>query len=269
MNLPERYGPWALVAGASVGLGAAIADAYASEGVNVVVLARRERELQETAERIHATHGVETRAVVADLRAADILERVEAATADLELGMFVYNACQGFRRPFLDDSLDEHEAGIAVNCRTPAVLTWHLGRKMRDRGRGSIVLCGSMGGMAGQFGRAHYAAGKAYEWILAEGLWAELRDRGVDVVAYMVGTTSTPSLVRALPQADDPEFRRELNIQTPEECAARLLEVLDQGPIAFPSEEHERGMARRANASRAELVLATMQTVFTPPDARS
>jgi short-subunit dehydrogenase len=269
MELRERYGPWALVAGASVGLGAAIADAYAARGENVVILARRAEELEATAQRIRSTRGVEVRTIVADLQDADIWERIEPLIADIDLGMFVYNACQGFREPFLDDSLDAHFTGLAVNCRTPAVLAWHIGRMMRARARGSLVICCSMGGMGGQIGRAHYAAGKAYEWVLCEGLWGELRDHGVDVLGYMVGTTSTPGLLAALPQAADPEMRERLSIQTPEECAARLLEVLDQGPVAFPSARHEQMMSGRGDISRADRVLATGRAATAPASLRS
>jgi short-subunit dehydrogenase len=268
MKLPERYGPWALIAGASVGLGAAIADAYASQGENVVILARREEELAETAQRIRATRGVEVRTIVADLQADDIWEQIAPVIDDIDVGMFVYNACQGFRRQFLDDSLETHFSGLAINCRTPALLTWHIGRMMRDKGRGSIVISGSMGGMGGQFGRAHYSAGKAYEWVLCEGLWVELRDYGVDVLAYMIGTTATPALLASLPSANDPEVRERLHIQSPEDCAARLLDVLDQGPVAFPSERHEAMYFAHAAAPRRERVLATVNAVTAPPDAK-
>ena len=122
-----------------------------------------------------------------------------------------------------------------------------------------------MGGMGGQVGRAHYAAGKAYEWILCEGLWGELRDHGVDVLAYMVGTTATPSLLRSLPVAADPAKQAELFIQTPERCAARLVEVLDQGPVAFPSDEHAELMRARATMSAAERVLSTARSWTAPP----
>jgi short-subunit dehydrogenase len=268
MRLAERYGPWALIAGASVGLGAAIADAYASQGENVVIMARRAEELEETAQRIRSTRGVEVRTIVADLQSEDIWDRIALVIDDIDLGMFVYNACQGFRRQFLDDSLETHFSGLAINCRTPALLTWHIGRMMRDKGRGSLVICCSMGGMGGQFGRAHYAAGKAYEWVLCEGLWAELRDDGVDVLGYMVGTTATPSLLASLPSANEPEMRERLHIQSPEECAARLLEVLDQGPVAFPSARHEAMYFARAATPRGERVLATVNAVTAPPDAK-
>jgi len=265
-DLAERYGPWALVCGASEGLGAAIAAAYARHGVNLVLVARRHDALEATATALRSDHGVEVRTLAADLAAEDIWTRIEHAIDAIDLGLFVYNACEGFREPFLDDSLEHHERGITMNCRNPAVFAWHIGRRMRDRGRGSLVICCSMGGMGGQVGRAHYAAGKAYEWILCEGLWGELRDHGVDVLGYLIGTTATPNLLRSVPVAADPAKRAELFIQTPEECAAHLVEVLDQGPIAFPSERHAALMeARRREMTAAERVLSTATSYTAPP----
>jgi short-subunit dehydrogenase len=264
-DLTARYGPWALLCGASEGLGGAIAAEYARHGVNLVLVARREEVLDATAARLRSEHGVEVRALVADLAADDIWEQLQPAIADIDLGLFVYNACEGFRMAYLDDTLEHHERGIAMNVRNPALLAWHVGRQFRGRGRGSLVICCSMGGMGGQIGRAHYAAGKAYEWILCEGLWGELRDEGVDVLAYMVGTTATPNLLRSLPVAADPAKQAERFIQTPEACAARLVEVLDQGPVAFPSDEHAELMRDRATMSAAERVLGTAMSWTAPP----
>lgn len=264
-DLLVRYGAWALLCGASEGLGGAIADEYARHGLNLVLVARRQEVLNGTAARLRAAHGVEVRTLVADLAAENIWEQLESSVADVDLGLFVYNACEGFRERFLDDALEHHERGIAMNCRTPAVLAWHVGRRLREKGRGSLVLCCSMGGMGGQVGRAHYAAGKAYEWVLCEGLWGELRDHGVDVLAYMVGTTATPSLLRSLPVAADATKRAELFIQTPQECAARLVEVLDQGPVAFPSVEHAELMRSRLALSASERVLSTAKSWTAPP----
>jgi len=268
VDLVGRYGSWALLCGASEGLGGAIAAQYARHGVNLVLVARRRDMLESTAERLRAEHGVEIRPLVADLAADDVWEQLEPAVVDVDLGLFVYNACEGFRAPFLDDTLEHHARGLAMNCRTPALLSWHVGRRFRDRGRGSLVICCSMGGMGGQIGRAHYAAGKAYEWILCEGLWGELREHGVDVLGYQVGTTATPSLLRNLPAANDPVKRKEWSIQTPEECAARLVEVLDRGPIAFPSDVHETMLQHRAT-SASERVLATATSWTSPKNEPS
>jgi short-subunit dehydrogenase len=107
-DLTARYGPWALLCGASEGLGRAIAAEYARHGVNLVLVARRKEVLDATAARLRSEHGVQVRALVADLAADDIWERLQPTIADVDLGLFVYNACEGFRMAFLDDTLEHH-----------------------------------------------------------------------------------------------------------------------------------------------------------------
>ena len=143
-ELPQRYGRWALVAGASAGLGAAFAGEAARCGFDVVLLARRDRALNETAARIHEEHGVETRTIVADLADPDIGSRIEDETDGLDVGVMIYNAAAEPEGRFLDVSLDEHRANIAVNCWTPTVLAHQFGRQMAHRGRGAIVIVTSM-----------------------------------------------------------------------------------------------------------------------------
>jgi uncharacterized protein len=255
MDLRTKYGPWAFIAGASEGLGAAFAHAYAARGVNVVIAARRAQLLEGQAREIREAHGVEVRVLVLDLGVSDVWERVDAVTSDIEIGMFVYNAAYEPNRPFLSLDLEEHLAGIDVNCRTPTILSYRLGKKMAERGRGSIVLVSSMAALQGMRNFVSYSASKAYELILAEGMWEELRDRGVDVVGYVVGSTLTPKYLQLRPEAADPAVRKkEKWLETPEQVAVRLLEVIDQGPRQFTSVFYE-GMAKMtAGLSRAEAV---------------
>ena len=184
--------------------------------------------------RIRSTCGVEVRTIVADLQADDIWEQIAPVIDDIDLGMFVYNVCQGFRRQFLDDSLATHFSGLAINCRTPAVLTWHIGRMMRDKGRGSIVICGSMGGMGGQFGRAALTRrGRRMSGCCAKVCGSSFLTMASMCVAYMVGTTATPALLASLPSANDPEVRERLHIQSPEQCAARPSRCARPGTGGF------------------------------------
>jgi len=102
---------------------------------------------------------------------------------------------------------------------------------------------------------ASYGASKAYEWILAEGLWDELREQGIDVLAYVVGATLTPNFFASNPDADTPEFRAANPLaQTPEEVAQALLRVLDRGPRAFTRPEYEQMAETFARMPRAEVV---------------
>jgi short-subunit dehydrogenase len=190
-----KYGPWAVVAGASDGTGAAFAEELARRGVNVVLVARRGALLEEVAARLD----VETRVVVLDLSTDHAGAELAAATADLEVGLFVYNAGSDPRSLLLlDQSIDDLEALVRRNCTTALHGAHHFGRQMVERGRGGLLFVSSFAGWAGSAHIAVYAATKAFDTVLAEALWAEWRDRGVDVLALVLGATDTPTLRRLM-----------------------------------------------------------------------
>jgi short-subunit dehydrogenase len=193
----EKYGPWALVAGASDGVGAAYAEALGARGLNVVLLARRQAALDEVATRIRETSGVETRTLALDLTAPDAAASVTAALADLEIGFLVY--CAGADADYatlLDNPVSTAEAMIHRNCTVLVQLCHALAAPMVDRGRGGLVIIGSGSGFAGAPKLATYGATKAFDMVFAEGLWAELAPRGVDVLGLVLGETDTPTLRR-------------------------------------------------------------------------
>src|SRR5687768_9461451 len=134
----ERYGPWAFVAGASQGIGAAFCHQAAARGVNVVMLARNESQLQQAADDVRSRHGVDVRTVSADLADREIGEIVDGVTHDIDVGLFVYNATVAPQGRFLDVPMDDQLRSIAVNCTTPVVLCNLLAPKMVARRRGGI-----------------------------------------------------------------------------------------------------------------------------------
>jgi short-subunit dehydrogenase len=256
----EQYGPWAFIAGASMGIGAAFSHEAAARGLNVLMLARGQEQLDRMAEEVRAGHGVEVRTLAADLAADDIGTVVADATDDLEVGLFVYNAAVAPVGRFIDTPLDAQLLSVAVNCATPTILCNLLAPKMAARGRGGIGMVSSMGGMQGAVNFGTYNAGKAYEWILAETLWAELGDAGVHVTNCFVGATSSPNYnsyqetldpeLCGRPDTDDPLDRarsRLMDPNTPEEVASALYDQLADGPVCF---------AHRDDAWVAEVCLA-------------
>lgn len=193
----SRYGPWALIAGASDGVGAAFADALAARGLNVVLLARRSVLLDVVAADIRARRGVETRTLAIDLAASGAAAAVAEATADLEVGFLVY--CAGADpdfRPFLANSIEAAEAMVQRNCLVPMQLCHHFAAPMVERGRGGIVVFGSGAGFVGGPNMVAYGASKAFDMVFAEALWSELHDKGVDVIGLILGKTDTPALRR-------------------------------------------------------------------------
>ncbi|CAJ1510510.1 SDR family NAD(P)-dependent oxidoreductase [[Mycobacterium] burgundiense] len=193
----DEYGPWAVVAGASDGVGAAFAEGLAERGINVVLLARRAAVLEEVAAGIAARTGVRTRTLAVDLAADDAAAQIIAATEDLAVGFLVY--CAGADpafQPFLDTSADAAVAMVQRNCVTLLRLCHHYAAGMVERGRGGIVIFGSGAGLAGGPNMVAYSASKAFDMVFAEALWTELNPAGVDVVGLILGKTNTPALRR-------------------------------------------------------------------------
>lgn len=222
----ERYGPWALVAGGSEGIGAAFAGALAARGLNLVLLARRIEPLQALAAALEARHGVEVRVEAQDLAAPDLAARVMAATGDLEIGLLVCSAAVSQLGAFLDLPLDDELAALDVNCRASVILARVLGERMRTRRRGGIVIMSSLAGLYGGPYVATYAATKAFGCLLAESLNAELRPLGVDVLACVAGPTRTPTYQRQLGERMHP--------MSPEAVVAAALSALGRRPRVIP-----------------------------------
>ena len=112
----EKYGPWAVIAGGSEGIGASFARKIAGQGVNVVLLARKPAPLEEVAQEIRRTTKAQVRSASVDLSAADLKEQLQKVTGDIEVGMVVYNAgAESKMVPFLDRPMDELMRLIGVN----------------------------------------------------------------------------------------------------------------------------------------------------------
>ncbi len=237
----DRYGPWAVVAGASEGLGAAFAAAIAARGVHLVLLARREDLLTKVADELRAAHGVEVRTVALDLAQDDLPTSIAAATDDLEIGLLVYNAALSAIGPFLATPLATHVTEIAVNVRAPLTLAYHFGQRMATRGRGGIILMSSLSATMGSALIANYAATKAYNMVLAEGLWEELRSRQVDVLACRAGVVRTPNYL--ISRQEDSSASGGRGGMTPAQVAEAALKGLGHGPGIIP------GLGNRISAA--------------------
>lgn len=235
----QRFGPWALVAGASDGIGESFARQLAERGLNVALLARREALLEEVAAGLRADHGVETRVVVADLTAEDLDQRLARGTDDLEIGLLVYNAGAVHGARHFHDQPVEHAMGLVhLNCRGPVLLSHRLGGRMRQRGRGGMLLLTSMAALSGSSYTAAYCATKSFDLILAEALWHELGPQGVDVMAVIAGATRTPSML-----SSNEAFEDYPGIMEPSDVASGALANLGRGPV-WVAGEANRAAAR-------------------------
>ncbi len=195
-----RYGSWAVVAGASIGLGAEFATQLAARGLNVVIVARQADRLTELSRRLSTSYQVQLRPLPLDLSAPEAPELIAEQTRDLDVGLLIYNAALSIIGPFLDQPLDQHLRELDTNTRTPLALAYLLGQSMRARRHGGIILMSSLSASLGSALIANYAATKAYNQVLAEGLWDELRAHGVDVLACCASTIVTPNYLASQPK---------------------------------------------------------------------
>jgi uncharacterized protein len=222
-----RYGAWALVAGASEGLGAAFARALGGRGMSLVLVARRAGPLGELAAECRSRFGVETLALEGDLGSRAFLDSLPGAIGERELGLVVYNAAFAPAGDFAALGMIELDRVVDVNVRGPLSLLQAFLPPMLARGRGAFVFMSSLAGNQGSPGLAAYAASKAFNRVLAEGLWRELGGRGIDLLACCAGAIRTPGFeasgIKPPPGTLDPA-----------RVAESALRGLGRGPLAVP-----------------------------------
>ena len=227
LRFSQRYGAWALIAGASEGLGAAFARALSGRGVNLILVARRREPLDALADEIRGASGVETRCYEGDLASEAFLQKLIDECQSLDLGVIVCNAAQSPIGDFVTRDVGDLARVVDVNVRAPLLLLRGLLPEMVSRRRGAVVLMTSMTGHLGTPRIAAYAASKAFLRVLGESLWYELKDTGIDVVACSCGAVRTPGYAAAAGR----EAPGTLNA---DRVVKRALWALGAGPVVMP-----------------------------------
>lgn len=223
----QYYGPRAIVAGASEGLGSAFARSLAARGVNLLLLARREELLQELKRNLELEFSISVQIMKIDL--ADMNE-VESLITNLreDYGLLVYNAAYAPISRFSELDRQSLLNVTQVNVQAPLLMTKSLTDKMRIRKKGGIILMSSLSGFQGGPGLSAYSASKAFNTVLAEGLWAEFHKEGIDVMACCAGAVRTPGYLAASKSKEAP------GTLNPEDVAEQTLRALGKGPIFIP-----------------------------------
>jgi short-subunit dehydrogenase len=226
VTFSERYGPWAVITGASSGLGEAFAHAVAARGVRPLLVARRADELARVAGEVERAYGLKPEVLAFDLADPAFLDTLVAATADKEVGLVIGNA--GYNPPgaFADHDRITLERVLDVNARANLLLADAYLPRLAARGRGGLLLVASVEGYFGLPYSAAYSASKAYVLSLAEALWGETRGTGVDVLALVPGPLDTPLYQsRHVP----------IPALSPRKAADRALDHLPHGPSYVPA----------------------------------
>ncbi len=226
----ERYGPLALVTGASSGIGVGFAEELAARGLDLVITARRKDRLDALAARLRAEHGVRVTVVVADLSDPAAPQQLADACAGRDIGLVVSNA--GFSVRGYHETLDPAELTemLTVDCHAPLHLAHRFLPGLKARGKGALLMVSSIEALMGCPFSAAYAAMKALVVHLGEGLFAEAAGSGVDILTCCPGATDTEAGVRA-----GIDMSKIANVQAPRDLAVLTLDNLAEGPTYFPN----------------------------------
>ncbi len=229
-NFKQKYGPWALVTGASSGIGQEFARQLAAAGLNVAVVARRQNRLADLTAELESKHGVQTQTIPVDLTAPDYLDNIQSATADLQIGLLINNAGAGVPGAFLKQSVDDYTRVVQLNVTAPMQLAHAFGARMIRQGRGGIIFVSSIAGYTGTPYMANYAATKSYLLNLGAALNVEFKPKGVDVLVVSPGPTRTEMM-----EMENTDFSNlPMSWMTAEAVAAAGLQALGKKPTVIP-----------------------------------
>ena len=194
MDFRQKYGPWALVTGASAGLGRCYAEALAARGLGIILVARREDRLESLAEELRSTHAVQVQSIPLDLCADNSVETLCEILDEKEIGLIVNNAGFGHAGPFEEQSFADLRQMLRLNCEVPSLLAHSLLPKIKSRGHGGMIVLASAAGYQPTPWMAAYGASKAYDLLWAESLAVESKKSGIDILAVSPGHTASEFL---------------------------------------------------------------------------
>jgi hypothetical protein len=233
--LREKYGPWALVTGASSGIGEQFARQLTRAGFNLLLVARREDRLRDLRAELGQRRRREIEPLPVDLADPEAANSIVGALAGRDVGLLVSNAGFGLKGPFDSHSRVRLEAMLNVNARAPLVLVHTLLPHFRARRSAGIVLTGSVEGEAPFPWSSAYAATKAFVHSLGMGLYGELAGTGIDVLVLAPGATDTEAL--ALQGFDAASLP---SVMPPAEVARQALRELGRTPLYIPGADNRK-----------------------------
>lgn len=231
MKLRERYGNWALVAGAAIGLGESYCHELAKQGINLFMIDNREEQLMSLAKKLSKEYGVQTIPFCTDLFEKDAVAQIMEKTSAIEIRLMIYVAAFSQIKKFGNYSSNDLEHYININISTPLKLVHAFSNRLIEKNQsGGILLMSSLAGLLGMQYIAPYAASKAFTWNLAESLHHELKPYDIDVMACIAGATATEAYLGTNPQYG---FIKP-QVQQPSEVVKQALKQLGKKTLFIP-----------------------------------
>ncbi|MYM62619.1 SDR family oxidoreductase [Pseudomaricurvus sp. HS19] len=247
----QKYGPVAVITGASSGIGASFAANLAAKGFDLVLVARRNDRLQQLADSLYQQYQTGVTVVQADLASADASEQILAATRELDTGLLICNAGFGYKGHFTHGDPQLMSAMLQVNCHSPMALAQGFLPRLQARGRGGVIFTASVEGLLGCPYSAVYSASKGFLVNLGEALWAEYAADPIDILTLCPGATDTEAPAK---QGIDPATLS--NLMSPEDVAQLTLENITNGPVYIPSDHYRQSFEQLLSLPRAQALQA-------------
>lgn len=241
-DFKNNYGPWALIVGASHGVGAEFARQLAAKGLNCVLLARRQSALEELETELQAM-GAETRVIIQDLTDPEATNNIMQQITDLDIGLVVYNAgSPPYASQFLKAPFADWQKLVRMNVLTVMDLCYQVGPKLLARGKGGLLLVGSQAGLGGNKKYSMYTGTKGFMLNFGESLWIEWKDQGIDVLNLLISVVDSPTLRTQMKEANVPGWDKEdIGVPSPEEVAKVGLRELANGPTFMHPQDEQSG----------------------------
>lgn len=230
IHFRRAYGPWAVVLGASKGIGRSYAMELSRRGLNIVLVARGEEGLREVAGEISKGSSAQTRILSLDLSEGGAVDRLDSGCSDLDIGLVVFNAALAPLGRFTDEDPSRIDLAVRLNCTAIIAGTRRFGERLQRRGSGGIIIMSSLAGLQGSPYMASYAATKAFLLVLGESLWYELGEAGVDVLTVAPGAVATPGFFGG----EDTAAKLGPFIMKPQKVVAKALKRLRRGGLLVP-----------------------------------
>lgn len=248
-----KYGPWALITGAAGGQGKCYARQLADAGFNLILVDVKLEPMKKLRDDLSAQHKIEIALVQVDLSEDDAADRIIAAVGDKDLGLIISNAGWSWKGEFNALPRDRMLAMYNVITRVPLLLMHGLLPRLKTRGRGGVILTGSLEGEMYTPWSALYGASKSFVHRLGLALYGELEGTGVDIMVLAPGATDTDAI--AVAGLNRKQFLDQL--MSPEEVVSLALEALGQQPLLIPGENNQRS----AEALRGAPLKALKQVI--------